>query len=904
MIVILDVDGQKFSFNGVNYYKNFLPKVIGDKIEILNTYDSNVRLTDYPTKYDEFSVNGTTYANVSDLQNNLLSVIFSRVSLTNAGAIKTYQTLADFNAVSPVPEDGTTFFIANDPNDANNGEWSVVSGSPIQNARTVENVVEESNTSKGVSGKAVFDSLQTRAPLERGNQLYNDEDEDIILNSYMTASGSVVANTDYLVTGFIKVNPSTQYSASNEIRFTCYFDENKNIITGGSNAPIYFGTPITTTSLTHYVRLTIFKSFTLFMFNEGATSLPYEDFYINVPEIYLTKFKEDVVNSTLPDNSFNKYTDLTSLVKEKTIANLSPYQNAGAGVSNFSKTIIDGVLNFSGDIDFDVSPLFWLGYEFGYPLYATEDKEYVIVLEGDITSVNARNLELNQITGINDVILQDLTDNVTTPFSGLYYRNYPQGQENVGLKFNYVQITRRDAGISEVSASINYTCFSVFEKIEGFTQTEYIESAKLGIIKPVFTAPGTATETYVDNKVETALGNVSKLSANDLITDYDVECIMTYGQSLAVGTGASDNSTDFKNSVIFNGGNLFTSNISTTSFVDVESSANVSYTPIMATLTTVLNLIENENKVDVSNFGYTFLPIAGGGAGGSIASMSKGTTEYNYIINAVTSAKTLANQQGKTFAFRVINFVQGESDRFDTKQQYYDKAEQLFIDFNTDIKAITGQSEDIIFIIHQTSPWLGVDLGSGAMTQINVQEAQVQLAIDLPNVYLCGASYQFSYVDYYHPSDRAVIGLQQGVALKRLLNDGEDWVTFRPISHTVFNDGTNYYTQLKFDVPVKPMRFDVSGDAWHNPNGMQPNYGFKLLSIGVEKQTELPFIVKGDTVVLTSTENPIGMTIQYAVNGHYGGGNLCDSQNIVVRNKNTDYVIDNFAVGFSEYIID
>ena len=46
------------------------------------------------------------------------------------------------------------------------------------------------------------------------------------------------------------------------------------------------------------------------------------------------------------------------------------------------------------------------------------------------------------------------------------------------------------------------------------------------------------------------------------------------------------------------------------------------------------------------------------------------------------------------------------------------------------------------------------------------------------------------------------------------------------------------------------------------------------------------------------------MIIRYAVNGHAGGGNLCDSQNIVITNKGVDYVIDNFAVGFSEYLID
>ena len=41
---------------------------------------------------------------------------------------KTYQTLADLNAVSPVPDDGTPAKVANDPTSDNNGFYSVVSG--------------------------------------------------------------------------------------------------------------------------------------------------------------------------------------------------------------------------------------------------------------------------------------------------------------------------------------------------------------------------------------------------------------------------------------------------------------------------------------------------------------------------------------------------------------------------------------------------------------------------------------------------------------------------------------------------------------------------------------------------------------------------------------------------------
>ena len=77
-----------------------------------------------------------------------------------------------------------------------------------------------------------------------------------------------------------------------------------------------------------------------------------------------------------------------------------------------------------------------------------------------------------------------------------------------------------------------------------------------------------------------------------------------------------------------------------------------------------------------------------------------------------------------------------------------------------------------------------------------------------------------------------------------------------------------------------------------------------MLYGGVEKQIAEPFIFEDDIVVLTSADNPYGMRITYAVNGHEGGGNLCDSQNIIVSNKGIDYIIDNFAVSFSEYIVD
>lgn len=81
MIVINNVDSQKFSFNGVEYFKNFTPVVVGNKIRVLNTYDSSIELTDAPRLYSEFEVDGVVYASVSLLQTALLPILYTRNSL-------------------------------------------------------------------------------------------------------------------------------------------------------------------------------------------------------------------------------------------------------------------------------------------------------------------------------------------------------------------------------------------------------------------------------------------------------------------------------------------------------------------------------------------------------------------------------------------------------------------------------------------------------------------------------------------------------------------------------------------------------------------------------------------------------------------------------------------------------
>ena len=80
MNVILNIDSQTFSFNGIPSFKNFMPHVIGDKLAVVNVYDSKLKLCDYE-EVSQFTVNGVVHTTMSNLATALLPVLYTRSSL-------------------------------------------------------------------------------------------------------------------------------------------------------------------------------------------------------------------------------------------------------------------------------------------------------------------------------------------------------------------------------------------------------------------------------------------------------------------------------------------------------------------------------------------------------------------------------------------------------------------------------------------------------------------------------------------------------------------------------------------------------------------------------------------------------------------------------------------------------
>lgn len=103
MNYIVNIDSKKFSVNGIPYYKNFVPHVIGDSLRIINQYDSSFELVGY-SKYSQFTVNGQTFLNVATLQDALLPVLFSRNTL---GAGTEPNTMLTVNDIERVDNDFT-----------------------------------------------------------------------------------------------------------------------------------------------------------------------------------------------------------------------------------------------------------------------------------------------------------------------------------------------------------------------------------------------------------------------------------------------------------------------------------------------------------------------------------------------------------------------------------------------------------------------------------------------------------------------------------------------------------------------------------------------------------------------------------------------------------------------------
>lgn len=83
---IKTINDQHFSLNGIQYFKNYISTVHGDKIEVYNCYERKDILIPL-THFANFLVNDVAYSSVNEVQAALLNITYARLTIGNGSAI-------------------------------------------------------------------------------------------------------------------------------------------------------------------------------------------------------------------------------------------------------------------------------------------------------------------------------------------------------------------------------------------------------------------------------------------------------------------------------------------------------------------------------------------------------------------------------------------------------------------------------------------------------------------------------------------------------------------------------------------------------------------------------------------------------------------------------------------------
>ena len=298
----------------------------------------------------------------------------------------------------------------------------------------------------------------------------------------------------------------------------------------------------------------------------------------------------------------------------------------------------------------------------------------------------------------------------------------------------------------------------------------------------------------------------------------------------------------------------------------------------------VKELIAAENGISYTQQSYQLLGSAPGIGATTISQLNKGTSYYTRLMADIQYGYNLAQAAGKTYKCLSLSWIQGESDGATAISTYVAALNQLQIDFDTDVKAITGQTETVTLITYQTK--------AGG----NATLAQLQASNTYPNIVMAGPHYHLAKTDGTHFTGLSskIYGAYLGLVYKRVVIDGVPWAPVKPIS--IYRQGTLIYA--RFNVPTGPLVFDSTTVAG------QPNNGFTLTDSGGTPITVNSATLVGPNTVriVAASTVPAGAKLQYGLST--GLGNIRDSQGLtkIFGGGGINYPMHNWCVAFEQSI--
>lgn len=286
---------------------------------------------------------------------------------------------------------------------------------------------------------------------------------------------------------------------------------------------------------------------------------------------------------------------------------------------------------------------------------------------------------------------------------------------------------------------------------------------------------------------------------------------------------------------------------------------------------------------------------------------------FDQAMRDITNAKQIATAQGKTYVVRGVTMVHGESDHYGYSfgtpefpnsgsdgtpgkiKDYADGLIELQQDYDTSVKATSGQTENVPLFISQISGWTDRPTSPIATAQY---EAHVRSA---GKVVLVAPAYPLSVQTdclHYDANGYRRLGEYFAKAYARVVFENKPWEPVRP--RTITKNG-NVIT-VKYYVPKLPLTFDTQKVT--DPG----NYGYGFSDDGGATITAVE-LAGPDSVKITLSKAPgANARLRYALNQPanscigpgttYGGGargNLRDSDDTPSR---YGYALENWGVQF------
>ncbi len=349
------------------------------------------------------------------------------------------------------------------------------------------------------------------------------------------------------------------------------------------------------------------------------------------------------------------------------------------------------------------------------------------------------------------------------------------------------------------------------------------------------------------------------------LSDDDADVIhmfICYGQSWSVGYDAAAITTEarYDNLMLDTGiknNPLSDLSVTATAFVPAvefsgKNSDTASYkqttgeTPVSAQMNMVKQLMEDEDGLDMTVVSYPLLGTAPGMGSKTLAQLSKGTDYYNRLVAQVQQAHMIATVMDKRLVVEAFSWVQGSLGS-GLKGTYAANLEQLRLDIDTDVKAITGQTEDVKCITWQSYIY------NKNLRAKQVYNQYVGAAETYPHIICAGATYHLDNVRaanlHFTSESQDWLGAYFGIAYKRTILDGEKFEPLKPIAaNTRGNE-----LLVKFHVPYGSLVFD--GDYFADAANEVPNEGFRLYAAdGTEKTITDVSITSSDTVKIVCAD--------------------------------------------------